>query len=220
MAGGVAERAGSGPDAVDQGGAVSITRSGPEPRSVVEWGRYQTLMRPLLELHADGAELDRPTVRALLGDQFRLTPEELVELLPSGRQRKFDNRAAWARTYLVQAGLLERPRRGVTKITSRGLEILRQHPQRIDISVLAQFEEFRRFRQRQPTTVENGSGARKPEPAVAVETPEEALETAYQEARATLAKEMLTRLTQQDPAIFEQVVLDVLLAMRIGLAWT
>jgi restriction system protein len=54
---------------------------------------YQTLMRPLLELHADGAELDRPTVRALLAEQFRLTPEELVEVLPSGRQRKFDNRA-------------------------------------------------------------------------------------------------------------------------------
>jgi restriction system protein len=177
---------------------------------------YQTLMRPLLELHADGAELDRPTVRALLAEQFRLTPEELVELLPSGRQRKFDNRAAWATTYLVQAGLLERPRRGVTKITSRGLEILRQHPQRIDISVLAQFDEFRRFRQRQPTTVGNGSGAQKPEPAVAMETPEEALETAYQEARATLAKEMLTRLTQQDPAIFEQVVLDVLLAIGYG----
>jgi restriction system protein len=52
---------------------------------------------------------------------------------------------------------------------------------------------------------------------VAVETPEEALETAYQEARATLAKEkMLTRLTQQDPAIFEQVVLDVLLAIGYG----
>jgi restriction endonuclease Mrr len=88
---------------------------------------YQTLMRPLLELHADGAELDRPTVRALLAEQFRPTPEELVELLSSGRQRKFDNRAAWATTYLVQAGLLERPRRGVSKITSRGLEILRQH---------------------------------------------------------------------------------------------
>ena len=124
---------------------------------------YQTLMRPLLELHAGDAELDRPTVRALLAEQFRLTPEELVEVLPSGRQRKFDNRAAWATTYLVQAGLLERPRRGVSRITSRGLEVLRQHPERIDISVLAQFDEFRRFRQRQPTTVGDGRGARKPE---------------------------------------------------------
>ena len=128
----------------------------------------------------------------MLAEQFRPTPEELVEVLPSGRQRTFDNRAAWATTNLVQAGLLERPRRGVTKITSRGLEILRQHSQRIDISVLAQFDEFRRFREGQSTTVGDGSGAQKPEPAVAVETPEEALETAYQEARATLAKEMLT----------------------------
>jgi restriction system protein len=131
-------------------------------------------------------------VRALLAEQFRLTPEELVEVLPSGRQRKFDNRAAWATTYLVQAGLLERPRRGVSRITARGLEVLRQHPQRIDISVLAQFDEFRRFRQGQSTTIVNSSGVRKPAPAMAVETPEEALETAYQEARATLAKAMLS----------------------------
>jgi restriction endonuclease Mrr len=82
---------------------------------------YQTLMRPLLELHADGAELDRPTVRALLAEQFRLTPKELVEVLPSGRQRKFDNRAALATTYLVQAGLLGKAAaRGVSKITAEG----------------------------------------------------------------------------------------------------
>ena len=87
---------------------------------------------------------------------------------------------------------------------------------RIDISVLAQFDEFRRFRQGQSTTVDDGRGARKPEPAGAVETPEEALETAYLEAQATLAKEMLTRLTQQDATVFEQVVLDVLLAIGYG----
>jgi restriction system protein len=177
---------------------------------------YQTMMRPLLDLHAGGAEFDRPAVRARLAEHFGLTPEELVEVLPSGRQRTFDNRLAWAGTYLVHAGLLERPRRGVSRITPRGLEILRQHPRRIDIRVLTQFDEFRRFRQRQPATAEDPSGAPKPDPTGAAETPEEALETAYQEARATLAKEMATRLVQQDPAVFEQVVLDVLLAIGYG----
>jgi restriction system protein len=178
---------------------------------------YQTLMRPLLALHADGAELDRRMVRASLAEAFRLTPEELVEMLPSGRHRMFDNRLSWATTYLVHAGLLERPRRGVSRITPRGLTTLRQHPQRIDNSVLAQFDEFRRFHQGAPAaTGTEVSNAQELAPAALVETPEEALETAYQEARSTLAKEMLTRLTQQDPAIFEQVVLDVLLAIGYG----
>jgi restriction system protein len=177
---------------------------------------YQTLMRPLLVLHADGADLDRRTVRASLAEEFRLTPQELVELLPSGRHRMFDNRLSWATTYLVHAGLLERPRRGVSRVTSRGLAVLHQHPQRIDNSVLAQFDEFRRFHQGAPATRGDASEARQPAPSTSVETPEEALETAYQEARSTLAKEMLTQLTQQDPAIFEQVVLDVLLAIGYG----
>src|SRR5215218_2584688 len=120
------------------------------------------MMRPLLVLHADGADLDRQTVRASLAEQFHLTPEELVELLPSGRHRKFDNRLSWATTYLVHAGLLERPRRGVSRITSRGLTVLGQYPQRIDNSVLAQFEEFRRFHQGAPATTAETSNAREP----------------------------------------------------------
>jgi restriction system protein len=37
-----------------------------------------------------------------------------------------DNRVSWAITYLVQAGLLERPRRAEVRITEAGLEALRQ----------------------------------------------------------------------------------------------
>ena len=68
-----------------------------------------------------------------LADEFQLTPEERAALLPSGRQRTFDNRTNWAKSHLKHAGLIESTKRGYFKITPRGQEVLDQHPVRIDL---------------------------------------------------------------------------------------
>ncbi|MEX1164301.1 MAG: winged helix-turn-helix domain-containing protein [Nitriliruptor sp.] len=69
-------------------------------------------MRPILVLHTDGGQLDRATMPRELSERFELTADELTEMLPSGNQRRFDNRVGWSITHLAQAELLERPRRG------------------------------------------------------------------------------------------------------------
>jgi restriction system protein len=73
---------------------------------------YQSLMLPCFPLPARDRNIPFAkrgnTLAAFLG----LTNEERMELLPSGRHPIFDNRVAWAKTYLQQAGLLESPRRG------------------------------------------------------------------------------------------------------------
>src|SRR5437773_12132024 len=107
---------------------------------------YQSIMIPLLRLANDGEEhLFRDTVETL-GKEFRLTPEERQQLLPSRTQPIFDNRVEWARTYLVKAGLLESPRRGHFRITQRGRAVLQQPPPRLDPAFLrANYQEFRDF---------------------------------------------------------------------------
>src|SRR4051812_40960449 len=72
---------------------------------------YQTLMRPVLRL---AAERERPIRDCidLVADEFALSPEEREALLPSGKQTTLANRVHWAVTYMVNAGLLQRPRRG------------------------------------------------------------------------------------------------------------
>ena len=47
----------------------------------------------------------------ILASDMQLLEEGRGELLPSGKQSKFDNCAAWARTYLDKAGLIETPSR-------------------------------------------------------------------------------------------------------------
>jgi restriction system protein len=176
---------------------------------------YETMLRPMLELHADELEHQRAPVRAALAEYFHLTQQDLEQMLPSGRQRTFHNRVNWAAVYLAQAGLLERPQRGTTRITPRGREILAQHPDHIDNSVLTQFPEFQDFLNRARTTAPP-SGKPTNGPAQPQATPEEAIDVAYREMHAALAGEVLSRILDKPAEFFETVVLDVLLAMGYG----
>lgn len=176
---------------------------------------FQTLMRPVLALHAGGGRRGRPEIREELAREFSLTQEERNEILPSGRQARFDNRVNWAVVYLVRAGLLTSPSRSVTEITARGEKVLPDHTERIDISVLDRFPEFREFREHKQE-IKQGTPASPVQKAADGGTAEERLEAAHEELRAALAEELLARLLARDDAFFENVVLDVLVGMGYG----
>jgi restriction endonuclease Mrr len=88
-------------------------------------------MLPLLMFLGDGGEHSLREAIDSLADQFSLTEAERAEMLPSGQQGTFNNRVAWARTYLKKAGLLESTRRGFFRITERGKKVLAGTPARI-----------------------------------------------------------------------------------------
>lgn len=174
---------------------------------------FQTLMRPLLELHADGRERSSTQARQALAEAISLSSEDREELLPSGAARRFDNRVAWATTYLCQAQLLERVGRGVTRITERGHKALSEFPDRIDIKALNRYPEFVAFRQRTQAE-DDGAAADTDEEEQA--TPEEAMVTAARKLESALAQELLDRILESSPTFFEQLVIDLLLAMGYG----
>ena len=64
-------------------------------------------------------------------------------MLPSGTQTWVYNRGTWAVTYLTKSMLFDKPARGRFKITSRGVDVLKKNPTRIDNAFLMQFDEFR-----------------------------------------------------------------------------
>ncbi|MBM2832770.1 MAG: mrr restriction system protein [Dehalococcoidia bacterium] len=173
---------------------------------------YQTIMLPLLKLLEDKQEHSLRQVIDSLADQFKLTPEEQRELLPSGRQAKFDNRVGWARTYMKKAGLLESTRRGSFCITDRGLELVNRTPARIDVKFLEQFKEFSEFRAiKRERSIED----RQPQEELST-TPEEALANAYQRIRDGVADDLLQQLKGSSPTRFENIVIDLLVAMGYG----
>src|SRR3984893_16766983 len=175
---------------------------------------YQTCMLHLLRLASDGAEHTLKDAVPALADIFHLTDAERTELLPSGQQAVFHNRVAWANTYLKKAELLRAPRRGVFTITDRGKRVLAQNPPKIDLKLLEQFPEFLEF-QAKSKTVEEGDNAQQTVPA-AIETPLESLEAAYSKIRGELKSELLDRLKAEAPAVFERVVIALLVKMGYG----
>lgn len=178
---------------------------------------YQTCMLPFLRFLGDSKEHSLRDAEESLGEYFDLSAAERAELLPSGQQGIFKNRIGWARTYLKKAGLVEAPKRGVFRITDRGLKILTTNPGRIDGKFLEQFPEFMDFRDMSKTT--NGIKLVS-EPAVAwpvvTATPEEAIELAYQGLRDQLAQELLSVVLSCSPTFFEQLVVDLLVKMGYG----
>lgn len=175
---------------------------------------YQTVMLPLLRLAADGQEHSLRGTIERLASEFSLGEDERKELLPSGGQATFDNRVGWARTYMKKAGLLESPRRGYLRITTRGLEALKQDPERINVKFLEEYQEFRDFRTKRAPKSDNPGGS-KPE-VVLEQTPLEAIETAYETIRGGLVDELIDQVMQCSPEFFERLVVDLLVRMGYG----
>ena len=124
---------------------------------------FQSLMLPVLKALADGEDTPVRKVRERVATAEGLTDRDLQEMLPSGRQRAFTNRVAWALNYLLRAALVEQVRRGVYRIADEGKRLLANPPNRLDIRCLPRFPAFVERPDKRP---DEPSG----------KTPEEALE--------------------------------------------
>ena len=176
---------------------------------------FQTLMRPLLDLHADREEhLNRDLVNAL-AEQFSLTPEERREMLPSGRAKTFDNRVGWAKTYISAAGLIEAPRRAVLIITEKGVQALVDHPKTIDLRVLAKLNGSRSVRERRRDEKQDLEQER--DVGIEIhETPEEAVENAYLKLRNDVEREIVAKILANPPEFLERVIINLVVKMGYG----
>jgi len=174
---------------------------------------FQTLMLPLMRLCSDGGEHTKRDVVPALAQEFRLTEQDQAELLPTGRQGRFDNRVGWAKSYLKQAGLLEITGRGVFRITERGRSALAEKPDRIDMRFLERYPEYKAFRS---TERDKSSQSKEACEEAQAATPEELLESGYRQLRSSLAVELLQQVKNASPAFFERMVVDLLLRMGYG----
>lgn len=186
---------------------------------------YESMMFPVLEVLADGREWPVAESRVLVAKNLNLSQADLAELLPSGKQGRFANRLSWAQGYLKEAGLLRSVRRGVYQITDRGRLALKEANGRIDNSYLSRYLEFLEFRSRSnrpeaaPVSNMVSDVPEKYQPTTVLPadlTPDEMMREGYISARRRVAGELLERVMRASPAFFEELVIDVLVAMGYG----
>lgn len=169
---------------------------------------FQTLMLPLLELLKDGKPIKLSEMVEIMSDKYNLTVEERNELLPSKVQKTMYNRVAWAKQYLKNYELIESPEKGAFKITERGLSILKQKPERIDLRFLKNLD-----KENQPETESELQETHIEEN----KTPEELIENAQSLYTESLKKELLAKLKSVDPVQFERIVLILMEKMNYGI---
>jgi len=173
---------------------------------------FQSLMLPIMKIAADGQEHNNSEIWDTLAVEFKLTDDDLKERLSSG-QSTFRNRAAWARSHLRMSGLMENTGRGTFRITERGQNVLKSNPQRIDVRFLMQYPDYylNRHLPRRESLDETKS-----ESETETQTPEEKLESIYQAMRHKLADELLDQIINSSPEFFEELVVNLLVAMGYG----
>lgn len=170
---------------------------------------YYSIMLPILRLCASGEIKVAETVDRM-AEEFDLADHERYEILPSGREPKFTNRVRWSLTHLVKYGLLERLRPGLFEITSKGMAVLANPPNRMDNEYLNRISGL----DQSGTKTDDGhlvpvDQTLDPE----VPTPESRIEAAIEDLNAALREELLDRVLVMRPPGFEKLILDLMLAM-------
>ena len=183
---------------------------------------YETLMRPVLEELAKGEKRIQDLLPGL-AKRFALTSDEISTMTPSGRATLLASRAHWARTYLAKGGLTESPRRGWHVATEAGRRLLITHDGPINNAVIGSmstaFEDWRVGRAR----IEDGVTDIPTEISVIGEEspaspPDEIVAVAHATLTRALADELLdlARSFSSTPDRFEQLIVDLLIAMGYG----
>lgn len=177
---------------------------------------FQSFLRPVLAYLADGEVRTLRTIRENLASSMGLTDDELSERLPSGTQSKYDNRVAWAVVYLAKARALSKEQRAHYRITDRGRYLLEQHPARIDVKTLRQYPEFAEFHKPRGGTPDDSEPDEKSGEVEDSQTPEERMESGFQDLNQTLASELLQHVKTIAPDAFERLVVRLLVRMGYG----
>lgn len=174
---------------------------------------YEQVKLPALKILAAGHPRRLRELYDELSKVFQLTPEERAELLPSGTQQRWNNRVNWACYDLYKANILSRPKKGVYQITDFGRSVLARNPSNLDRSFLRQIPEFFAWDRGVPRASTSTAAA---EPESSTQTANERLESAFEEMQAALKQDLLETVRKMDPFAFEQLVVDLLVAMGYG----
>lgn len=178
--------------------------------------KFQDFLYPFLKKLEDGKDVTSKEMKTFLIEHFHLTPEDCALKTKSGKTIQFEDRYSWTRQWLRRALLIMLPKRGMYRITERGKEYLKNHTS-LKESDLLEYPEYAEYAGKSPKTGNSVSTrATSIDAANSTPTPTEQLESAYQIIVKDLAADLLQKILEQSPKRFEQIVVDLMLAMGYG----
>lgn len=169
---------------------------------------------PILQLLADKKEHTLSETIEFIAKKFNVSEEDRTQLIPSRLQQTLKARITWALSELRNALLLENieNKRGIFKITQRGLSVLKENPKIIDTKFLKRFSEYRHF------LGLDKDETSPPESKITVldESPIEVIEESYQKMKRDWIQNILTLVRKCSPDSFERLVVQLVVKMGYG----
>lgn len=182
---------------------------------------YDKFIEPVLRFlaaHPEGASAKDAHEAA--ASALAISAPDREELLPSGSQPIYKNRAGWAHDRLKRAGLSSSPRRGFWKLTAEGQDFVAKHSAPLSASEVEHlaigFMDVRLKPQGDGVSLASPALAQVPILESAIESPDDRLGQALAELRRSVAAEVLESLATVSPSYFETIVLDLLHRMGYG----
>lgn len=171
---------------------------------------FEDFLYPFLEFLKDGIKTKKQ-MREHLIEHFHLTEEDVLEKTKSGRVTKLNDRIGWSLQYFRRALFVDIPHNGSYKLSQRGLDYLSKHNSLriVDLMEYPEYAAYNTSRKKKEVI------AVKEEPKVEM-TPTDQLEQAFESIEKDLASDLLTKVLEQSPAFFEQLVVDLLVKMGYG----
>ena len=106
--------------------------------------------------------------------------------------------------------MLESPARGECQISPRGLEVLAEKPQKLNVLYLKKFPEFQDFCTYKKLSSDHCDDG---DDTVSNETPEELLEKSHGALKENVTQDLLVKVKSASPDYFESLVVELLLGM-------
>lgn len=168
----------------------------------------------ILEILSTGEVKSNKEIREEVKPKLILSDEEINELLPSKKQTVFANRVGWAITYLYQAGLFIRPKRGNYQLSEVGKQYVLKNGYGITLEELTKYDSFNKFLGVDEEKVKDDRIVLQED--TDKKTPEDTISDAFALLNQQLADELLAEIKSMSPLFFEKLVLELLIKMGYG----
>lgn len=181
---------------------------------------YDQFIEPILRYlaeHPEGTTAKDAHEAAAVA--LQLSIEDRAQLLLSGVQRTYKNRAGWAHDRLKRAGLSSTPKHAFWKPTAEGLAFIKAHPLPFSgdaVQTLAMGFLDVELKPQTAVGTSINTPPQLPIQPVSVASPDDQLEQAVADLRQTAINNLLEILATVSPGFFETIVLDLLHRMGYG----
>jgi restriction system protein len=181
---------------------------------------FQELMLPILSIAAE-KERDGFSSKDLqenLSQILKSTEDEKNEMLSRGKQKVIVIWIAWAIIHLKKAGLIESQYDSYYKITPKGIDLINQKPETINLRLLEQYDIYKEWKIEPDSNKRNRRATDRKESFRDERNtqPHELMDSVYAAARARVAAQLKEKLKQSSTEFFENLVVSLLVKMGYG----